>query len=96
MNNKVSCNEITVYNKIARAVAGPNGVLNNLENPYNKGFNIKAGSNNSVNTGGTMGCSSDFEGNSWVTIRQSTNKIEVTTCPTSQTADRLFTIIDPS
>ena len=96
MDNKVSCSEITVYNKIARAVAGPNGVLNNLENPYNKGFNIKAGSNNSVNTGGTMGCSSEFEGNSWVTIRESTKKIEVTTCPTSQTADRLFTIIDPS
>ena len=96
MDNKVSCSEITVYNKIARAVAGPNGVLNNLENPYNKGFNIKAGSNNSVNTGGTMGCSSEFEGNSWVTIRESTKKIEVTTCPTSQTDDRLFTIIDPS
>ena len=30
MDNKVSCSEITVYNKIARAVAGPNGVLNNL------------------------------------------------------------------
>ena len=38
MDNKVSCSEITVYNKIALAVAGPNGVLNNLENPYNKGF----------------------------------------------------------
>ena len=96
MNNKVSCTEIAVYNKIAKAVAGPNGILNNLENPYNKGFNIKAGYNNSVNTGGTLGCSSDFEGNSWVTIRQSTIKIEVTTCPTSQTADILFTIIDPS
>ena len=96
MNNKVSCNEITVYNKIALAVAGPNGILNNLENPYNKGFNIKAGSNSSVATGGTSGCSSEHEGNSWVDIRQSTKKIEVTTCPTSQTADRLFTIIDPS
>ena len=96
MNNKVSCTEIAVYNKIAKAVAGPNGILNNLENPYNKGFNIKAGYNNSVNTGGTLGCSSAFEGNSWVTIRQSTKKIEVTTCPTSQTADILFTIIDPS
>ena len=96
MNNKVSCTEIAVYNKIAKAVAGPNGILNNLENPYNKGFNIKAGYNNSVNTGGTLGCSSDFEGNSWVTIRESTKKIEVTTCPTSQTADILFTIIDPS
>jgi type IV pilus assembly protein PilA len=96
MNNKVSCNEITVYNKIALAVAGPNGILNNLENPYNKGFNIKAGPNNSVNTGGTAGCNSAYEGNSWVDIRQSPKQIEVTTCPTSQTADRLFTIIDPS
>ena len=96
IENKVSCSEITVYNKIALAVAGPNGVLNNLENPYNKGFNIKAGSNNAVNTGGTMGCNSEFEGNSWVNLRESTKKIEVTTCPTSQTAERLFTIIDPN
>tara|TARA_B100000989_G_scaffold58187_1_gene39536 strand:+ start:419 stop:904 length:486 start_codon:yes stop_codon:yes gene_type:complete len=96
MESKVSCGDIAVYNKIARAVAGPNGVLNILENPYNKGFNIKAGSNNAVNTGGTMGCNSDFEGNSWVNLRESTKKIEVTTCPTSQSAERLFTIIDPS
>ena len=96
MNNKVSCSEIAVWNKIAQAVAGPNGVLNNLENPYNKGFNMGAGSNSAVNTGGTLGCTSDFEGNSWVTLRQSTKKIEVITCPTSQTVDRLFTIIDPS
>ena len=96
MESKVSCGDIAVYNKIALAVAGPNGVLNNLENPYNKGFNIKAGSNNAVNTGGTMGCNSEFEGNSWVNLRESTKKIEVTTCPTSQSAERLFTIIDPS
>ena len=74
MESKVSCGDIAVYNKIARAVAGPNGVLNILENPYNKGFNIKAGSNNAVNTGGTMGCNSDFEGNSWVNLRESTKK----------------------
>ena len=75
MDSKVSCGEIAVYNKIARAVAGPNGVLNNLENPYNKGFNIKAGSNNAVNTGGTMGCNSDFEGNSWVNLRSLQKKL---------------------
>ena len=74
----------------------PNGLLNDIQNPYNKGFNIGAGYNNSVNTGGSMGCSSEYEGNSWVALRQSTKKIEVTTCPTSKTSDRLFTIIDPS
>ena len=95
MEGKVSCSEIKVYNKIALAVAGPNGILKNLQNPYNKGFNIRAGSNNSVNTGGTLGCNSSFEGNSWVDLRQSTKKIEITTCPTDQTSDILFTIIEP-
>ena len=96
MDGKVSCAEIAVYNKIGLAVAGPNGVLKNLQNPYNKGFNIKTGSNNAVSTGGATICNSELEGNSWVHLRESTKKIEVTTCPTSQTAELLFTIIDPS
>ena len=96
MSGRVSCSELLVKKKIALAVAGPNGLLNNIQNPYNKGFNIGAGYNNSVNTGGSMGCSSEYEGNSWIALRESTKKIEVTTCPTSKTSDRLFTIIDPS
>ena len=96
INNRIDCADIKTYNKVALAIAGPNRELKDIQNPYNKGFNIKAGSNNAINTGGTLGCNQQgFEGNIWVTIRQSTNMFEVTSCPTTNNQDRLFTIIDP-
>ena len=54
INNRVDCTDIKTYNIVALAIAGPKGELKDIQNPYNKGLNIKAGSNNAINTGGNI------------------------------------------